>query len=281
MLVLADIAARHLQRGLGRKRDKTPACRFGMRVAAASWRIVVTPLARSLSIWLRLMFATRLRCSVSSHSAVQVFAQRQKAQWPHGSARRQGGRRADKGLEPLARHAVIVTNIRGAKRNPRAVAKDDVHLGRLDALRHAEQVGVNGKLYHMFGFGGARQLRVGDVIGIVAELGGVSVDAQKEIGKPVPRRVEERALVDDIGTIPHRLAGGGDARIERSLIGNFRDREAFLAQAREIGLFVLDAFFLKQLCLFVILGQHDGLRELPQIEDGRMRATEVIHEIGR
>lgn len=133
----------------------------------------------------------------------------------------------------------------------------------------------------MFRFGSARQLRVGDVIGIVAELGVDSVDAQKEIGKPVPWRLEERALVHDIGAIPHRLARGGNARIERSLIGNFRDRAAFLAQAREIGLFVLDAFFLKQLCLFVILSQHDGLRELPQIEDGRVRATEVIHEIGR
>ena len=68
---------------------------------------------------------------------------------------------------------------------------------------------------------------------------------------------------------------------DRFIGTDFGYRAAFLAQACKIGTLMLDAFFLQQLGVQIILGQGNRLHELPQVAIGRVGAAKIVDEIGR
>ena len=58
---------------------------------------------------------------------------------------------------------------------------------------------------------GARQLGVGDLIAPGPQVAG-HLDADQEVGVTAPATVEERSLIDDVGTVAHGRLGLGLGR---------------------------------------------------------------------
>src|SRR4030081_978979 len=81
---------------------------------------------------------------------------------------------------------------------------------RLNALSSAQESRIHAKLDHMLWFGGACEFCVGYIVSVIAQLRGHAVYAQKKIREPVPRGIEERALIHDISASAHCLVRAGD-----------------------------------------------------------------------
>ena len=91
------------------------------------------------------------------------------------------------------------------ERHLRSVAEYHVRVAGKHALLARDHLRVNAELDDMLGFGGARELRVCDFVGVGAELGG-SVDLEKEVRITVPARCGECSLIDDVRPLAHGLA---------------------------------------------------------------------------
>ena len=113
----------------------------------------------------------------------------------------------DPGLEASLRRAVVggvvgeLVDVRGA------VARHDGDRLGWDALGLLEQVRVDAHLDDGRGLDPPGQLRVGDVVAVLAEHGRPIVAPEQEVRVAAPAAVEERRLEDHVGARPHRLDG--------------------------------------------------------------------------
>ncbi len=80
---------------------------------------------------------------------------------------------------------------------------------RRDALEALDLLGVRAHLEEGGGLHPAGELGVGDLVGPGAEVRARALDLQEEVGVAAPAAVEERGLVDDVGTGPHGGEGLG------------------------------------------------------------------------
>ena len=123
--------------------------------------------------------------------------------------------------KPFARRANVRQRIFRAERFDAAVAEDHVHPLRQHALLAREQFRVHAHLHERRRFRGARELRVANLVVIVAEVRR-AVDPDREIGHARPARthrgqVHERGTVDRLRAVAHRqqrIRGGDAAAIE-------------------------------------------------------------------
>ena len=81
--------------------------------------------------------------------------------------------------------------------------------------RRCEQVRVDADLEQRAALDGPSELRVGDLVAPRPEARG-SIDPEQEVGVADPAAVEERGLVDDVGTAAHRGQRRGLRRVERA-----------------------------------------------------------------
>jgi hypothetical protein len=82
-----------------------------------------------------------------------------------------------------------------------------VHRWWHDALFRARHLGVDAQLEHVLRLGGTRELRIGDVVGVVAERRLRVGALQQEVRIAVSAADVERPLIDDVRTVAHRRAG--------------------------------------------------------------------------
>ena len=106
-----------------------------------------------------------------------------------GVARRGG----DLGEEPLLDPAVVGVELREPEAVLLAGAEDDVDPLGLAALEASDLLAVEAELEEEVGLGAAGELRVGDLVAPVAEVGRAVVDAEEEVGVAGPAVVEEGA----------------------------------------------------------------------------------------
>src|SRR5207253_3553696 len=104
-----------------------------------------------------------------------------------------------------------------------AVAQDQAQVLGRDALYGGELLGVDATLQDGRRLGFAGELGVGHLVAIRAERAR-PVDSHQEVWMAAPPAVEEGALVDDAGAVPH----GGDhlgVRFGQASDGAVRERE--------------------------------------------------------
>ena len=167
----------------------------------------------------------------------------------------------------------------GAESRDLTGAEDDVHCGWYDTLHGGEHVCIDAQLEDVLGLRGPGELRVGDIIGELAQGGGDAIALQEEVGVAVPPAVEERALIDDIVAIEHGTPCRVRAIPKRTIGGYFDHRTPLGAQSVEIGFLVLDALLLQEHGVFIIGREGGGGCEIADVEDRRVSTSHEVHEV--
>ena len=191
----------------------------------------------------------------------------------------------ERGKEGVADVAEVGGELGEAEGMFLAVAEDDVDALRLDALHGRQQLAVEAELDDEVGLGAAGELGVGDLVAVLAELGG-AVDAKEEVGVAAQPLAQEGRLVDHLGADAHRLLGAGGGLEQGGMravaLGDPDDLPAVGLQRGEVAILVLVALAGQQLGVCPSL-RHD-LQVTPrprQVQRGQVRAGEVVVEIAR
>ena len=197
------------------------------------------------------------------------------------------GRRArfDPGREASLRGAVVGGVVREVLDVRCAVARDDGdRLGR-DPLDLFEEIAVDAHLDDGGRLDPLRELRVGDVVRVIAEHRRPVVATDQEVRVATPAPVEEGCLEDHVGARVHRRHGlvVGGAQVRRGCRHAARhldDRVAGCFELGDVATLVLVAALLEQLELRIVAKRLLDLAACPrQLERDEVVALEEADEV--